>query len=182
MLMLVGRLCLAARVHSVQMEADDGKWELPSNPEWEAQVLQALGYLLVQANMLESALVDVYWLLSGKPKMEPLEKVRGKTLRPLYKLFLEAFQSRFPDGEMRRRLEKMQPEIEKAIATRNEFVHASWFFQPEKELMHRKRMPRDRLGERELRRFTVSEIQGAVEIVGGTARRIWEELYDPAVR
>ena len=161
-------------------EQDDGLWDPPSDPVWETEFLRALGYLLVQSNMLEDALVDVYRIVTDKDWDAVHQDVRGKALGPLRAIVVAAYEARFPDGDLRRRLEDLKSIVDKAIDTRNEFVHASWTFDPAKKLMHRRRLPRQRGTGEELRRLTVADVEAAIEIVGGAAERVWEELYDPA--
>jgi hypothetical protein len=47
---------------------------------WAQNFLRALGYLLVQANMLDDALVDVYRVVTNKRWSEILDDIRNKTL------------------------------------------------------------------------------------------------------
>jgi len=151
---------------------------------WETNVLAALGYLLVQSNLLEDALLDLYWILSRKERSSAAADVRGKTLGQLYHFVVAAYEAKFASGELREKLDQLKSQVEVAIAKRNEFVHASWSFDYSNELMHRTRRPKTGPLE-ELKRLKVEDLEEAIEIVGGAAQDIWEKLYDsvePATR
>lgn len=144
---------------------------------WDDSFLRALGYFLVQANYLEEALLDLYVIVTDKDWRAALEDVRGKTLGVLCKLVLAAYEARFPHGELRIRLDALKPDLQRAIETRNEFVHASWAFDHYNESMLRTRRPRRGVAE-EFRRLTAADVERATEFVGGVAEHIWERLYD----
>lgn len=155
-----------------------------SQSSWATDFLAALGYLLVQSNYLEDALLDLYWILTRKDRSAAAVDVRGKTLGQLYHFVVAAYEAKFARGELREKLDRLKPQIESAIAKRNEFVHASWSFDYSNELMHRTRRPQKGPLE-ELRRLKVADVQAAIEIVGTAAEDVWEKLYDsvePATR
>lgn len=144
---------------------------------WATDFLAALGYLLVQSNYLEDALLDLYWILTRKDRSAAATDVRGKTLGQLYHFVVAAYEAKFVSGELREKLDRLKPQLEIAIGKRNEFVHASWSFDYSNELMHRTRRPRTgALGE--LKRLKVADVEAAIGIVGTAAEDIWEKLYD----
>ena len=149
------------------------------NEAWADEFLRALGYLLVQSNMLEDALQDLYRIVTDKTWDQIHEDVRGMTLGALRTFVLKEFEQRFPSGEHRDRLEQLRPDLEQAVGARNQFVHASWSFNYGTEQMHRRRLPREKGSVEELRRMTVSDVEAAIESIGDVAQRVWEELYDP---
>ncbi len=146
--------------------------------EWADEFLRALGYLLVQANMLDSALIDLYWAASNKMRGDVLEDVRGKPSGVLLQLTERAFEARFPSGELRDLFEKLKPELRNAVDVRNQFVHASWAFDDQNEQMHRERLPKAKGAVQEMRRLKVSDVEAAIDIIGGASETIWFELYD----
>jgi hypothetical protein len=162
------------------MSQGDGLWDPPYDPEFENSVLRALGWMVVQADMLEHALADLYWISSGKQWEDAREDIRGKTLGPISDLALAEYERRFPSGDLRQRLDSVKPALKHAIETRNQFLHAEWIFDHSKRVMHRRRLPRGAPGIREYLHFSVADLEAASDVVGNMAERLWDELYDPA--
>jgi hypothetical protein len=152
----------------------------PSDLEWADGFFRALGYLLLQSNELENALLQVYKLVTDKRWEDVENDVRDLTIGQLVKRTVVEYEKRFPDGELREGLEKMKPTLKKAIDTRNAFVHARWVFVPNEKKMERERLPRGQAGVREFQLLSVADVEQAVEVVGGTADQVMEQLYDPA--
>jgi len=145
---------------------------------FEDDFLRALGYLVLQANELEEALLDLHWLVSAKGRTAAVADVQGKTLGHVLELVAASYRARCPDGESRARFDAMLPVLQTAVRTRNEFVHASWAFDSANQLMHRTRRRRRGVGE-EYRRFTVRDVVAASELLGDAAENVWTALYDP---
>jgi hypothetical protein len=148
---------------------------------WAQDFLRALGYLLVQSNMLEDALVDVYRVVTNKRWSDILDDVRDMTLGRLKGLVVDAYEEKFPDGELRQRLDRLKPELAAAVEARNKFVHASWAFDPQNESMERRRKPRKRGAAEEIRRLKTADVQTAYDLIGSAAEKLWRDVYDYVV-
>jgi hypothetical protein len=162
------------------MSQGDGLWDPPYDPEFENSVLRALGWMVVQSNMLEHALADLCWVSSGKNWDEARDGIRGKTLGRIADLAIAEYERRFSSGELRQRLDAVKPALKNAIETRNQFVHAEWVIDHSRRVMHRRRLPRGAPGIREYLHFSVADLDAASDLVGSMATRLWNELYDPA--
>lgn len=131
--------------------------------EWKRDFLAALGNLLVQSGYLEDALIDLYWIVSGKSEPELLKCVRGKPLGEIKKIAVTAYEGRISDADLRSRLDAIKPELGKAIDTRNEFVHAVWAFG--NEVAQRERWPRTGPVVGQLRKMTIADVEDATELI-----------------
>ena len=152
----------------------------PSDVTWADPFFQALGYLLLQSNELEHALLHVYKIVTDK-RWEVVENdVREWTIGVLVKRVVAEYEKRFPDGELRQALEKMKPMLKEAVDMRNAFVHARWVFVPNEKKMERERLPRGQAGVREFHLLSVADVEQAIEVVGTAAEQVMEQLYDPA--
>ncbi len=167
----------------VRINLETGQIAVPVSPghsEWTAGFLQGLGYLLVQSNELEDALANVYWVATGKSWAEVDDDIRGLTLGTLIDRVTQVYEKRFPEGELRQRLENMKPTLKEALDTRNAFVHARWVYVPVDQEVERERLPRGQKGVRELLRLDMLDLEFAIGTVGSAAEQVMEELYDPA--
>jgi hypothetical protein len=151
---------------------------IPEDPEWEDRFLRALGWLLLQANLFEDALIDLYWLVADKPEwQDAVADMQGLTLGNIWgRRVRDEYEKRIQDASLRARFDGLKPRIEEAIDLRNQFVHASWSFEVARQLMHRTRRPLSGVLE-EFQKMKVEDVEAAAERIGTAAEEIMH-LYD----
>lgn len=140
--------------------------------KFRSEFLEGLGWLLLQANYLEDALIDFYWLLSTCDEETMLREVRGMTMGPLITAVLQKFHARVADSALLMRMSSFKGDLQRALETRNEFVHAFWSFGA--GVMHRERTPRGGRVRQELKKYTVAEVREAGDMIGDVAETVWD--------
>lgn len=148
---------------------------MPGKVGWEDKFLSALGYLLIQANDLDEALTDLYWIVSGKTEVDVFKAVREQTLGGLIALTFKAFEARITDKDLRAELDALKTELNTALAIRNEFVHAHWVFGDGE--MHHHRRPRSGRVVEKIRKMRVADVEAATDKIAAAAESVYE-LYD----
>jgi len=142
--------------------------------------LASLGNLVLQANYLGEALIDLVWVGKRQNGAELISEVRDKTLGDLVELVVKGSYDEFDGLGLAKDLESLKPLLKKALKERNAFIHASWTFRDD-ETVDRWRLPREgkkRRGER--LRLSIDDVETAIEAIDA-AREAAEELYDQAV-
>ena len=145
----------------------------------EREILSALGYLLVQANYLDDALVDLYWLVAGKTEVDLILAVRGKTSGSLCQVVVEAFEARVADPGLRAQFDSLKPKLDEAIRVRNEFIHASYVF-AQTSLKHR-RLPKTGPAVEKNRTLSVGDVEAAIDVLGEAQEETYA-MYDVTQR
>ncbi len=144
----------------------------------ERELLGGLGYLLVQANYLDDALVDLYWIVAGKTETELIRAVRGKTLGELRWMVTKAYETRIADPKLRADLDALKLQLEAALQARNDFIHASYVF-GRTSLQHTRR-PKTGPAVEKIRTLHIEDLEKAIDIIGH-AQDAALALYDATV-
>lgn len=144
----------------------------------ERDLLGGLGYLLVHANYLDDALVDLYWLVSGKTEVELIRTVRDGTLGGLCQLVPRAYERRVSDAQLLQQLAALKPKLAAALDVRNEFIHARYVF-ARTSLQHTRRPRRGPVVEK-IRTLQLADLETAINVLGA-AQEATYELYDATV-
>lgn len=144
----------------------------------ERDLLGGLGYLLVTANDLDDALVDLYWIVSGEAEVDLIRAVRRETLGSLTDLVITTYERRVSDARLLQQLAALKPCLKAAVNVRNEFIHASYVFAGT-SLQHRRR-PRSGPAIEKLRTLRSGDIEAAINVLG-EAQEATYSLYDATV-
>lgn len=126
---------------------EDHGWE-----GWERDFLSALGYLVVQSGYLESDLAEIVWVVglndrnSLLTEQEFIQKISQTTLGELVKMVYSAVPKVIRSQPILAQLDGCRPALDRAVAVRNQFIHAEWIFVPQYEAMNRRRRSRPKAG------------------------------------
>jgi hypothetical protein len=99
----------------------------------------ALGYLPIQVNYLDEALVDLYHVVAGTNEVDTLRAVRELTLGGLRTLTVRAYEARITDPELRRQFDDVKVQLDRAVFVRNDYVHARYVFGFKSGIQHTRR-------------------------------------------
>lgn len=138
-----------------------------------------LGYLLVQANMLDDVVVDLYWVVVQRPQHEVIAETREWTFGMLVPRFLAAFKQHVKDAALLKRLDELEPRLRESVGLRNEFIHATWSISAD-GWTERRRKLRDGRAREQCLKMNPEHIEAAAEKLGGLAETLWE-LWDDVV-
>jgi hypothetical protein len=144
----------------------------------ERDLLGALGYLLVQVNYLDDALVDLYWIVAGKTEVELIHAIRRETLGGLRRIVIEAYEDRITDVTLRAQFDALKPLLTAALAVRNEFIHASYVFA--KTALEHTRRPTTGPPVERIRTLQSEDLEAAINVVGAAQEAVLA-MYDVTV-
>ncbi|MCG5054098.1 MAG: hypothetical protein KA712_14130 [Myxococcales bacterium] len=131
---------------------DDGD----SEPDFSETFLRELGQLVVQANYLEEALIDLLWITARLDEVTLLRTVRGKTLGALVQLVKDQATALRSLG-LQNEFDKVNAALDDALDVRNQFVHASWVFEGNGRV-ERRTIPKRGDVREELRSMDVTDV------------------------
>lgn len=144
----------------------------------ERDLLGALGYLLVQANYLDDALVDLYWIVAGKNEADLIRTVRTETLGGLRRIVIEAYESRITNPTLRAQFDALKPQLAAALGVRNEFIHASYVF-ARTALQHTRR-PRTGPPVERIQTLRRDDLEAAINVLGEAVEAVLA-MYDVTI-
>ncbi|MBK9032067.1 MAG: hypothetical protein IPL61_12210 [Myxococcales bacterium] len=145
----------------------------------ERDLLATLGLLLIHANYVDEALVDLYWTVARKSEPDLIVAVRGKTLGGLVKAVCDTYTDTITDGALLERLERLRPLLDDALQVRNDYVHAYYVFTGGPSL-DRTRRPKKGATVEVLKNVQVTDLESAIETLGAAQEAILD-LYDATV-
>ena len=148
--------------------------------EW-TRMYEALGRLLVQANYLEEAVVDLFWLVSGKSEADFIARIQGDMLGKIMNDMLAEYRRQVDDPVLLQSLGTFEPDLRTAVDKRNEFIHASWARIVRAGIVdgfQRTRRPRKGAAREEFVDMKIEDVEAATEIIGRAAEWLWWELFD----
>lgn len=137
-----------------------------------------LGYLLVQANYVDEALIDLYWIVSGRTEVDVLKDLRGRPLGPLGDAVATAYEAQIQDPQLRRQFEELKPLLKATRDVRNDFIHAYYVFGGDH--LRRTRRPKSGAAVEMIRKLRASDIEAALATLGQAQDAVLA-VYDATV-